>query len=509
MVKLKRACAYCRVSTLLDKQEVSLSSQVQYYNEMFDNDPELINAGIYIDQGISGKTISRRREFQRMIRDCREGKIDVVYCKSITRFGRNTLDSLKTIELFKSLGIPVIFDVEGINTLTDKEFNTALMSYLAEDEVDKDIELSNAWVKKAQESGKYTRLNSILGYNWDTVNKVLTVNPQEAEVVRRIFDLYIKGVQSREIVRILNKEGLTTFRNMKFNSSAILRIIHQEKYTGNMLLAKYYTDKHGMRKINHGERRQYFVENTHEAIISKEVFDKAQEVCKSRRLVQNNTIKEYDPFRELVYCGVCGKHFKRLQCNKITNPKTRVSYRCLKCVNEGPKACDNHEAVRIWTLKSGFVATFNKLKSVKLDFSELPTTTETQEIDKELEGMLQQEKIYIHMNINGLLTPALSKDYKILVEKIVALQEKKKEICKRSIRYNELNVSANIAEDIFNKFDELKEFDDGAFTNLIEKVVVHSRNEIEYFYKIGISVTIRYIHYTSIDDEITEVIINE
>lgn len=505
-----RAGAYCRVSTLSDKQDVSLSSQVKYYNDLFDNDPGLINAGVYIDQGISGRTITRRREFQRMLRDCREGKLDVVYCKSITRFGRNTLDTLQSIELLRKLGIPVIFEVENINTLTDKDFNTILMSYMAQDEVDKDIELSKQRLKRSHEQGKiYAWTNSLLGYDWDINEKKLKINPEGAKVVRLIFDLYIKGVETKEIARRLNNEGYRTVRGMEFDSSALIRIIHQEKYTGNLMLAKYYTDKYGMKRVNHGEQAKYFVENTHEAIISQEIFDKAQEICKSKRLCFNTAIKEYDPMRCIVFCGVCGKTCDRLQCNKIKNPKTRVSYRCLTVVKKGPKACANHQAVKIGTLKEGFIASFNKIKETGFNFNKAFSTAEADMISKEIDGLLQQERIYIQMNINGLMTDKLKKEYKKLVDRIMELQEEKKQIVNRSLMVNELTENAQIAKNIFDKYEKMTTFEDSDFSALIRRIVIHSRTEIEYFYKMGISVTVKVVPYLSIDDDIAEVIIND
>ena len=505
-----RAGAYCRVSTLLDKQDVSLSSQIKYYNDLFENDPSLINAGIYIDQGISGRTISRRREFQRMLRDCREGKLDVIYCKSITRFGRNTLDTLQSIELLKKLGIPVIFEVENINTLTDKDFNTILMSYMAQDEVDKDIEYSNLRVKRAYEKGQLcTRLNSLLGYDWDVENKRLKVNPEGARVVKMIFDLYVKRVETREIAKILNDAGYRTVRNEPFTSSAILRIIHQEKYTGNMRLAKFYTDKYGMTKINHGERAQYYVENSHKGIISQELFDKAQEVCQDKRLCMDTRPKEYDPFRLIIYCNACGKRFKRDLRVRQTNEHTRVTYRCGTADYRGARACENHQSIKIWTFKSGFMASFNKLKEVGIDFNKSYETIETKRLSNEIDGLLQQEKIYIQMNINGLLTDKLKKEYKKLVDRIMELQAEKKRICDRSLKINELTANRSIAKTIFDRYDKMEIFDDSDFLALIKRIIVHSRKEIEFVYKMGISVTVKFMPYLQGDDDIVEVIIND
>lgn len=505
-----RAGAYCRVSTLLEKQGISLSAQIKYYEDLFEKDPTLINAGIYIDQGISGRTISRRGQFKQMLRDAREGKLDVIYCKSITRFGRNTLDTMQSIEMLKQHSIPVIFDIEGINTLNDKDFNTILMSYMAQDEVEKDVEYSSLRVKRAFEKGQLvTRLNSLLGYDWDVEKKCLKVNPVEAKVVRRIFDMYVKGVETRQICRILTEEGFTTNRGLPFDSSAILRIIHQEKYTGNMRLGKFYTDKYGMTKVNHGEKAQYYVENSHEPIISQEIFDKAQEVCQSRRLCFDTGIREEDPFRCKVFCGVCGKRCDRLQDNKSRNPKVRVSYRCVKAVKNGPKACANHQQVKIWTIQSGFIASCNKLKEVRFNFDKSYETVESNNLSKEIDGLLQQEKIYMQMNVNGLLNDRLKKEYKQLVDKIMELQERKKSLVNKSIALNELKKNSKIAKEIFSRFDKMTTFDNDTCLALISKVVIHSRAEIEYFFKFGISVTVKFIPYMSMDDDITEVIVHD
>lgn len=505
-----RAGAYCRVSTLLEKQGISLSAQIKYYEDLFESDPTLINAGIYIDQGISGRTITRRGKFKQMLRDAREGKLDVIYCKSITRFGRNTLDTMQSIEMLKQRNIPVIFEIEGINTMVDKDFNTILMSYLAQDEVEKDVEYGNLRVKRCYEKGQLvTRLNSLLGYDWDVEKKCLKVNPVEAEVVRRIFEMYIKGIETRQICRVLTEEGYTTNRGLPFDSSAILRIIHQEKYTGNMRLGKFYTDKYGMTKINHGEKAQYYVENSHEAIISQEIFDKAQEVCQSRRLCFDTGIREEDPFRSIVFCGVCGKHCDRLQDSKSKNPKVRISYRCVKAVKNGPKACANHQQVKIWTIQSGFIASCNKLKEMRFNFDKSYDTVESSNLSKEIDGLLQQEKIYMQMNINGLLNDRLKKEYKQLVDRIMELQERKKSLVNKSIALNELKKNSKKAKEIFSGFDKMTTFDNDTCSALISKVIIHSRSEIEYFFKFGVSVTVKFIPYMSMDDDITEVIVHD
>lgn len=306
----KRVAAYARVSVEKDAALDSLSNQVSYYNDYIGNHPGWLFAGVYADSGISG-TKDDRPEFQRMLADARAGKFDMVITKSVTRFARNTVTLLSTVRELKQLGIEVIFEKDGMTSFdADGEMMLSLIAMFAEQEAQSASENKLWQVRKGFEEGIPTYFR-MYGYRW--VDRHLEIVPEEAEVVRRIFDMYLSGMGKQQIARRLNDDGIPAFHT-RWTATAISQVLTNEKYVGDMLLQKYYVPDFRTKKEyrNKGERRQYYVEDSHEPIIGRATFDATQFEIARRRKQSNwsDTPKGKSLFRGLIACGLCGGKYR-------------------------------------------------------------------------------------------------------------------------------------------------------------------------------------------------------
>lgn len=292
--KRKKVAAYARASVNTDRLMHSLSAQVSYYSSLIQRNPEWEYAGVYADCGVSGTSIAHRSEFQRLLSDCEAGAIDLILTKSISRFARNTLDLLEVVRHLKELGVEVRFEKENINSLSgDGELMLTLLASFAQEE-SRSISENIKWsIRKRFEAGIPNGRFRIFGYRWN--GDRLVVEPDEAAVVRRIYQNFLDGKSRLETERELAAEGIT--------------------YTGNLLFQKEYVcDPFSHKKhINRGDLSQYLVEKSHEAIISKEIFDYVQAEM-ARRREQGcfaNKHLNLSCFSTKIKCGNCGKSFVR------------------------------------------------------------------------------------------------------------------------------------------------------------------------------------------------------
>ena len=276
-----RVAAYCRVSTDSDEQATSYEVQIEHYTEFIQKNPNWVLAGIFADDGISGTNTKKRDEFNRMIDECMSGNIDMIITKSISRFARNTLDCLKYIRLLKEKNIPVFFEKENINTMDSKgEVLLTIMASLAQQEsqsLSQNIKLGLQYrYQQGQVQVNHTRF---LGYTKDADGHLI-IDPEQAEIVRRIYREYLEGKSMDKIAKGLEADGiLTGAGKRKWWTSTINKILRNEKYIGDALLQKTFTiDFLSKKRIkNNGTMPQYYVEGDHDAIISKEVFLLVQE----------------------------------------------------------------------------------------------------------------------------------------------------------------------------------------------------------------------------------------
>lgn len=283
-----RVCAYCRVSTDMDTQALSYELQVQNYTEYITSNDEWEFAGIYADRGISGTSLKHRDEFNRMIADCRAGKIDLIITKAVTRFARNVLDCISTIRMLKQLDPPVgvFFETERINTLdTTSETYLGLISLFAQGESESKSEsLKWSYIRRWRRGTGIYPTWSLIGYDTDEDGKWVIVE-EEAELVKIIYDMYLTGHSSPQIAEILTRSGIPTSTNKQvWSSGAVLGILRNEKYCGDVLCQKTISMDIFTHKAvkNTGQKPQYFIEGHHEAIIDKDDWLKVQQLIRDR-----------------------------------------------------------------------------------------------------------------------------------------------------------------------------------------------------------------------------------
>jgi DNA invertase Pin-like site-specific DNA recombinase len=311
----KKVAAYARVSMESKRLQHSLSAQVSYYSELIQSNPEWEYAGVYADDGITG-TKTNREEFQRLLADCEAGKIDIILTKSISRFARNTVDLLETVRHLKELGIEVRFEKERINSLSgDGEVMLTLLASFAQEEI---ISLSNnvKWgIRKRMEQGIPNGHFRVYGYRWEG-DQLVTV-PEEAAIVRRIFQNFLDGKSRLETEREFAAEGITTRDGCRWVDSNLKVVLTNITYTGNLLLQKEYVEDPltKKRKKNRGELPQFYVEDTHEAIIDKETFDYVQaEMARRKELgAFANKSLNITCFTSKLKCSRCGCSYVRNQ----------------------------------------------------------------------------------------------------------------------------------------------------------------------------------------------------
>jgi len=332
--KATRVAAYARVSSGKDAMLHSLSAQVSYYSNLIQQHPGWLYCGVYADEALTG-TKETRDNFQRLLADCRMGSIDMVITKSVSRFARNTVTLLQTVRELKNLGIDVYFEEQNIHTISSEgELMLTILASYAQEESLSASENQKWRIKRNFEEGK-PWCGVMLGYRQE--DGAFVVVPEEAEIVKRIYDEYISGKGVVAIVNGLNEDGILTQKGFVWHKSAVTRILRNYNYTGNLLLQRFYSENHITKKklVNAGEKPKYMVENSHEAIIPLETFEKVQaEIERRAKKYQHKPApKAAYPYTGKIVCAKCGKHYRR----KTT--ATGIIWICDTYNSKGKSAC--------------------------------------------------------------------------------------------------------------------------------------------------------------------------
>ena len=369
--KQKKVAAYCRVSTDSEEQLTSYTNQMKVYTEMINANKEWEFAGLYADEGISGTKTDKRPQSKKMIDDCYKGKIDYIITKSVSRFARNTVECLKYVRILKGKGIGVYFEEQKIDTLkNDSELYLVIYAGFAQSESES-ISKNVTWTfrKKFEEGIPVFHYKKLLGYRKGEDGHPEIV-PEEAMIVERIFNMYLAGNPLETIANVLQVEN-PQFEGKKFTYSKqmIKNILINEKYCGDCILQKTITvdpiDK--LRKTNEGEAPMWLVENSHPAIISREVFHKAQEELSRRRTVNPVSKKtsltstgKYSKYalKDVLICGECGTRYRRVTWSK--KGKKKIVWRCCSRLDFGTKYCKESLTVEETSLKQAVVKAINK-----------------------------------------------------------------------------------------------------------------------------------------------------
>ena len=334
LVRKKRVAAYARVSSGKDAMLHSLSAQISYYSELIQSHGDWLYVGVYADEAKTG-TKESREDFQRLLADCRAGKIDMVITKSISRFARNTVTLLQTARELKALGVDIYFEEQNIHTLSgDGELMMTILASYAQEESRSASENQKWRIKRNFEEGLPWD-GTLYGYRLK--GGKYEIIPAEAEIVRRIYAEYLSGFGYELITRRLNEEGVPSRFNRQWGPSTISGILCNYTYTGNLLLQKTFRENHITKKkqFNQGELPKYHAENAHDAIIDMDTFlaVQAEKAHRAARFVKKSAPNRVYPFTSLLVCGNCGKNYKR----KVTN--SGVAWICSTFSSKGKIAC--------------------------------------------------------------------------------------------------------------------------------------------------------------------------
>lgn len=491
----KRVAAYVRVSTDGEEQLQSFQSQKTYYEEKISKNKEWAMVGIYADEAITGTKTAKREGFLKMIDDCLNGLIDVILTKSISRFSRNLVDTLQYVRLLKEKGVAIIFEKENINTLSmESEMALALLSTLAQNEVESLSANVKMGMKMKMKRGEMMGFNGCIGYDYHQEDKTISLNEEEAETVRYIFDQYIQGYGAYTIAKQLEKLGKKNKKgNVKWSDSGVLGIIKNEKYKGDLLLGKTFTvDPISKRRLeNMGEEEQYYLKNHHEAIVSEEIWDKAKEIREDRYRISNTVMDgtRMKPTRKFAFssmcqCGFCGKYLSRRSHNQDTHNKKPV-WKCRTATNIGIAKCPSSKAIDESIIENAFLEMFNLLaknfddvlesvlKSVEETINNDESAAKLSRIDKSLSVLESKRKKLTDMLLDDKITKeAYDEKYNDFARKIN--QEK----AERSLYVDNVNAQRDVGKRmkdiriLLTEAEGMKQFDRVVFESIVEKVIV-------------------------------------
>ena len=401
----KRVAAYCRVSTDREEQEHSFETQKAMYTEMIMMKPTWQMAGIYADEGITGTVAKKRPGFMKMIEDCRKGKIDMIVTKSVSRFSRNNLDCLMYVRELKQLGIPIIFEKEGINTIqVSSELLLTLFGALSQAESESISMNVKLGIRQSLKNGNVRfSYKTFLGYR-KGVDGQPEIVPEQADIVRRIYNDFLAGATYLEIAKRLTEENVPTMGGgNRWFSERIKSILKNEKYKGDALLQKtYITDPISKRvKKNNGELPMYYVENSHPAIIERRIFDRVQEEIARRagkkKVKQTGTKTELGRYSgkyaltELLYCGECGTPYRR--CTWSRDGKKKIVWRCVSRLDYGKKYCKNSPSVEESRLHNAIAAAITKkANSEEINIGGIMNHIESFGSRRDSDGIIQRQR---------------------------------------------------------------------------------------------------------------------
>ena len=510
--KCLKVAAYCRVSTDQEEQESSYEAQISYYTEKINKNSEWQMAGIFADEGISGTQAKKRPEFLKMIRLCRQRKVDLILTKSLSRFARNTVDSLNYIRELKSLGIAVCFEKENINTLeTDTEMMLTIMSCFAQAESES-ISKNVSWgIRQSFKNGKvsmqYARL---LGYRKGADGNAEIV-PDEAEIVREIFRRYLDGASLNQIAQTLNNRGLTTKgSNSPYRKEVVQRILTNEKYTGDALLQKTFVTDCITKKSrkNNGELPMYLVKNHHAAIILRADFNRVQEEMARRsakRVIADKLTKteqgKYSAkyaLSELMFCGECGANYRRVTWT--AKGFKEIKWRCINRIQYGKRKCHCSPTIDEELLHRAIVDAINEFCNVRDEVANALRESVCEVLDPNQNGSVQaaQQRIdELARNIDELIKLATvpetaesaMSDIARFSEEMKSLREFiETEKAKQSATQQNSAELGAVLERLEREDFTLTEFDDVAVRQLIEKITVDCKDAITVTFKGGFEV---------------------
>lgn len=517
---LLRVAPYCRVSTDKEDQLHSYQSQVQYYTDLVNSREDWILADIYADEGITGTMTKKRESFQKMINDCLDGKIDMVITKSISRFARNTLDTLKYVRMLKEKNIAVFFEEENINTMTmDGELLLTILSSVAQQEVENLSENVKKGLKMKMKRGELVGFQGCMGFDYDSETKNIKINEEEAKIVRYIFQRYIEGAGGTIIARELNEMGTVTKKGVAWTAPTVIGIIRNEKYKGDLLLGKTFTvDPISKRRlINYGEEDMYYVSNHHEAIVSDTVFAQAQEILNYRCSCMNPNNTEPDrskysrkyPFSSIMKCAYCGESYTRRTWHSGSKYH-KIIWGCISVSKYDKEFCPYSKGIPEAEIEKAFVESykllFGKNKDLVEDFLKKAEESLGQgamqgtyrQVLKDIRKIKEKKKRLINLHINeDIDLETYQKEHDKLEKKLIDLEKVRDGIGNWEKQEEALKVRLVDFRNTLAETDTIDEFDPQIFNCLIKEVIVGGYDDegnidpyrLTFVYKTGFEST--------------------
>ena len=486
-----RVGAYCRVSTDSDEQSDSFIAQVKYYTDFIRHSDNMVLVDIYADEGITGTSVSKREEFQRMLKDSKVGKLDRIFVKSVSRFARNSLECIENIRLLKSYGTSVLFENDNIDTdKMNSEMILYIKSAFAQSEALAGSKRVSTAVKMKMEQGEFVASSVPFGYQLE--NSILVPIPVEAEIVKRIFTMYHSGNGIGTIVKVLNEENAG---RVHWIPTHIRYILKNERYIGDSLFQKQYTPciLPLKKQLNRGEVDKYYVENTHEAIIDKNLFYDVQKIIKENKAAfdKRNPVKD-ELFSGILYCSDCGCAYRKRRKNE--NYDTWV---CSKTGSAG-QHCITHPVTEISVQKT-FVSMFNRLQKNKeiliedtihkmenIKRKSNMNNSEISEIDNEIAELSGKNELYIRLKSKGII------DEVSYTEQSSSVQRRIYELRNRRQRLMAAEDDSDIIDRFYKLLNVLNKspktimtFNPPLFKELIKRIAVKT-NSLIFEFECGI-----------------------
>ena len=502
--KLLRVAAYCRVSTEEEEQKGSFETQCSYYTEKIQSHDGWTLAGIFADDGISGVHTKKRDDFLAMIAQCKKGKIDLILTKSISRFARNTLDSIQYVRELKKQGISVIFEKENINTGTmTSEMILTVLSAFAQAESESISQNVARGKRMGYRQGKFSfPYSCMIGYRKGPDGNPQII-PEQAETVRMIYNDYLAGDSLVKIAGNLDARGIPTPKNKgKWSSQTVMRILQNEKYAGHVLLQKTYTADllSGTIKKNNGELPQYYIENNHTPIVSQEMFLLVQEEIARRKSKSPASQKKVRTNRgrytsqyalsERLVCGECGCYYRRVTWN--IRGKKKIVWRCINRLEFGKKYCKSSPSISEDVLHNAILRAIRELAQQQREQTQkclhdtiLQCATGGLDISlTTLKNQLEQKNRDFDRILEMALTDGAESEFveakmSQLSDEILYLKQQIKKIEKESSLWQ---ASKGKVKSIWNllateDFD-ITEYDDALVARVVEQIVVERNYNI-------------------------------
>ena len=484
-----RVCAYARVSTDMEEQQTSFISQQKYYFDKINNNPEWTFIEVYADEGISGTQAFKRENFMRMIKDAQEGKIDLILTKSISRFARNTVDTLNYVRLLRSRNVGILFEEEGINTLDMAgELLLTILSSVAQQESETISSHVKLGFKMKKERGEIVGQGSCYGYHYDFKKKEMTIIEHEASIVRLIFQKYNEGFGCKTIARMLTDMKEPSPRGKpKWGESSVSEILKNEKYYGDVVQGKSYVVNpitHQKRR-NRGEEDFYIIKDHHEPIISKEIFDKAKLMRDSKnhsRFTGRRMGKKYT-FSGRLRCAYCGGTYI-----KKSLYRKRAAWDCLAVAKKGREFCPDSKIVYEDVIQTAFTQAFllltkdnslvleQFLAKVKQTMKGDDSNKTKLRLESEIREMESKRGKLVDLYVNGQVDhEVFNQRNNTMQDKIDKLKNKLEQAEQIAADDAKIDLGLNKIRDSLNSFlssNNTSRFDEALFEALVDYVIV-------------------------------------